>query len=218
MKFKIGDRVIFRSKPKNANYGIIPHRDGQSLKIIQTDDFDPKIPYKIQFDDGTNMWMYEHHLEAIPSELKAEEPAPEVKTEELSSKKDIMLTDEASEHLSKRLKMKFKVGDKVKTTKDHFSIPSGSLGIVDCVDKNNDGVPYSVLFPCGRSFWFTESKLEPASEEKIAEPAPLNLDEIIGDLRKENDKLKKQIKLLTIMLQGRGYDSLAIASALELLD
>lgn len=122
MKFKVGDKVVFRSK--SGSVSISPHRDGHSAEIAQVVEDDTKLPYFIKFGDENEMWTYEDHLE-------------------LSTEKNIMLTHDASEHLSKRL---------------------------------------------------------------------------IDDLNAENAKLGKQIKLLKIMLHAQGYESLAIASALELLE
>lgn len=129
MKFKVGDKVKLL---------INRYSFGKVGDIITITEVHREYVTAIHPDRPDEVWYW--YFEEIE---KVEHLPAEVKSEELSTKKDIMLTDDASEHLSKRL---------------------------------------------------------------------------IDDLNAQNDKLKKQIKLLSIMLQGRGYESLAIASALELLD
>ena len=82
MKFKVGDKVVFRSN--NGHETIIETRNGLPAIIIKVHDGD-RIPYRIQFDDGYKLWIYEDHLESICSEVKAE-PSPESETKVLTDK------------------------------------------------------------------------------------------------------------------------------------
>ena len=150
MKFKVGDRVKFNSKSSNhAGGAIFNHLDGDLAKIITIDDRAQNLPYEVKFDHGTEMWMFEDHLELVPVEENAQDPA--------------QLLEAVSVGVGADFETKF--------------------------DTPSPSADYSLEMPT-----FNEALL------------------------KENDKLKKQIKLLKILLESQGCDKEIIASALELLD
>ena len=58
-KFKIGDRVRKTNMP-NSPKGT----------IVEIDEYDVNIPYRVEFDNHETRWSYEHYLELIPDEPK----------------------------------------------------------------------------------------------------------------------------------------------------
>lgn len=127
--------------------------------------------------------------------------------------------------------MKFKVGDIIEilvdqaeciswsrkgdrfvvTSLNSLSITAKALNVFDEYMKDSAGWMFTFLDE--GKMW---KRVDPALVEvKTEEPAPESENKVLND---KIAKMEKQIKLLKIMLQAQGYESLAIASALELLD